>query len=105
MTQHDITVGVKVRLIVNLSDRPAGSIGVVTQKADNPWRFWLSWPMPGGNRYSLAYDVEDLGHFELIEEVMMEAACAAVNDQLIGTVPRSRKRPEVSQLLLPLFDE
>jgi hypothetical protein len=107
MHTYDVVVGVKLRLMVNLSDRPAGSIGIVTQTANNPWRFWLSWPMSGGNRYSLAYDAEDLRHFELIEEVMTEATCASVNYELAETAKPSRRRRNaiVEQLSLPLSDD
>jgi hypothetical protein len=36
MHTYDVVVGVKLRLMVDLSDRPAGSIGIVTQTANNP---------------------------------------------------------------------
>jgi hypothetical protein len=107
MTQPDITVGVRVRLIVKLSGLPVGSIGMVAQIADTPSRFWLCWPSPGRNRYSLAFDETDLRHFEIISEPMTEAACASVNAQLAEVVNPSRRRRKaiVEQLSLPLSED
>ena len=106
MTRHDISVGVKVRLIVNMPNLPAGSIGIVTDIANDSqqrggWRFWLCWPAHGRNRYSLAFDESDLRHFEVIQESMTDAACASVNDRLSDKAKPRRGR-NVSQLRLPL---
>jgi len=106
MHTHDVIVGVKLRLMVNLSDHPAGSIGMVAQTADTPWRFWLCWPFPGRSRYSLAFHAPDLRHFEIISEPMAEATCASVNYKLVETAKASRRRRKaiVEQLSLPLFE-
>jgi hypothetical protein len=107
MAPEDIVVGLKVRLIVNLTDLPAGSIGVVAQVADTPWRFWLCWPLTGRNRYSLAFEAAGLRHFEIVQECMTEAACAAVNSQLADAAkPSGRGRKViVEQLRLPLSED
>jgi hypothetical protein len=108
MTRDDIIVGVKVRLIVNLPDLPAESIGIVTDIANDSqqrggWRFWLCWPSHERNRYSLAFDEIDLRHFELVQEPMTATACASVNDRLSDKGKRSSRRGrDVGQLRLPL---
>lgn len=109
MAPQDIVVGLKVRLIVNLPDHPAGSIGIVTDIAQlsGDWRFWLCWPLPGRNRYSLAFDATDLRHFEIIQEPMTAAACASVNHDLTeAATPSRRRRKAISeQLSLPLSED
>jgi hypothetical protein len=101
MTSQDIVTGVKLRTIVDLPDHPTGSIGVVVQIANHPWRFWLCWPLPTRNRYSLSYEESDLRHFELIQEPLTEAACASANDRL-SDKGKPRRGRDVSQLRLPL---
>ncbi len=107
MTEEDIAVGVKIRLIVDLPDHQAGSIGLVTQRAHDPWRFWLCWPLPGQNSYSLAFQRDDLRHFEIVQEPMTEAECAALNYQLTepANVSRRRRKVIVEQLSLPLSED
>ena len=87
MTAQDIVVRLKLRLIVKRTDLPARSIGIVTQVTNDPWRFWLYWPLPGRNRYSLAFEESDLRHFEVIHEAMTEAAFPAGCGRQIEWIP------------------
>ncbi len=104
MQPEDIIIGAKVRCLVGLSDIPAGSIGIVTQIADKPWRFWLCWPCSGFNRYSMALNEDDFRHFELIQRPMSEGECSVVNYDLSEIRKPTPKNKHAGQLSLPLSD-
>ena len=104
VTPDDIAIGVRLRSLVDLSDVPAGTIGIVEQIAHQPWRFFLRWPMGGHYRYSLSFHADDLRHLALMTEPITETQCSTINNALRPMKQPRRSYASDAQLSLPLSD-